>query len=143
MLPYAPRYANPYYYVPMGTTYSSTPYFPRITLDDPKDKTKATKDGEPYYDPYSGFLRGNADVINAEGRFRINPEAAEILRLVRERGQIDPNARLPEEQLKQLLEDSMDMKSKKRLKDKEAPDEADIELLRKLAVRLVGHPICS
>lgn len=34
----------------------------------------------PYYDPYSGFLRGAADVINADGRFRINNQQANLTR---------------------------------------------------------------
>jgi hypothetical protein len=33
-----------------------------------------------YYDPYSGFLRGGADVINAEGRFRLLNEQAKQVR---------------------------------------------------------------
>jgi hypothetical protein len=33
-----------------------------------------------YPDPYSGFLRGAADVINADGKFRINNQQANLLR---------------------------------------------------------------
>lgn len=34
----------------------------------------------PYWDPYSGFLRGMADIIGAEGRFRINNQQANLIR---------------------------------------------------------------
>jgi len=34
----------------------------------------------PSYDPYSGFLQGAASVINADGKFRVNNQQANLLR---------------------------------------------------------------
>ena len=61
--PYATLAANPYATSPgYDSSYSSySPY-------------------SSYYDPYSGYLRGGADVINAQGRFLVNTQQAYLTR---------------------------------------------------------------
>jgi hypothetical protein len=69
--PYASIYSNPY------ASMTSSPY-----------ATSPGYEGSPYYnpymynyyDPYGGYLRGAADVINAQGRFLVNTQQAYLTR---------------------------------------------------------------
>ncbi len=54
-------YANPYATSPGYDSSYASPY-------------------SSYYDPYSGYLRGGADVINAQGRFLVNTQQAYLTR---------------------------------------------------------------
>jgi len=53
--------------------------------------TGYTNGYQPYYDPYSGYLQGAASVINADGKFRINNQQANLLREQVRSSHIDNN----------------------------------------------------
>jgi hypothetical protein len=71
--PYATMYANPY------ATLASSPY-----AGSPGYDASYSSSYNPYmynyYDPYGGYLRGGADVINAQGRFLVNTQQAYLTR---------------------------------------------------------------
>jgi hypothetical protein len=69
--PYATMYANPY------ATLASNPY----ATSPGYDSSYGGYGGYgSYYDPYNGYLRGGADVINAQGRFLVNTQQAYLTR---------------------------------------------------------------
>ncbi|HLJ92795.1 MAG TPA: hypothetical protein VKU02_06320 [Gemmataceae bacterium] len=73
--PYASLYANPYatmYASPYANAYSSSPGYDTSSYSNPYMYN--------YYDPYGGYLRGAADVINAQGRFLVNTQQAYLTR---------------------------------------------------------------
>lgn len=56
--------------------------------------------GYPYdygYDPYSGFLRGGAQVIQAQGQFAVSMEQSQLIRQQRKQAEIDTRRKLYEE----------------------------------------------
>ncbi len=67
--PYATMYANPYATM-ASNAYATSPGY---------DSSYASPYSS-YYDPYSGYLRGGADVINAQGRFLVNTQQAYLTR---------------------------------------------------------------
>jgi hypothetical protein len=67
--PYASLYANPYASL-TSNAYGTSPGYDNSYYN-------------PYYnywDPYGGYLRGGADVINAQGRFMVNQQQAYLTR---------------------------------------------------------------
>jgi hypothetical protein len=65
-----PGVANPY------ASLTSSPYATSAGYDNSNYNPYASS----YYDPYGGYLRGGADVINAQGRFLINNQQAYLTR---------------------------------------------------------------
>jgi hypothetical protein len=72
-------YANPY--TPTGAGYGGTslanPYLPTGSA---YDTSAAYNPYTPYSDPYSGFLRGTADVMRAQSSVMLDEERARLLR---------------------------------------------------------------
>jgi hypothetical protein len=71
--PYAAMYANPYAASLYSSPYAGSPGY---------DSSYANPYYNPYsyYDPFNGYLRGAADVINAQGRFLVNTQQAYLTR---------------------------------------------------------------
>jgi hypothetical protein len=67
--PYASMYAAPYAAI---NPYATSPGYDGSSAYNPYMSS--------YYDPYNGYLRGAADVINAQGRFLVNTQQAYLTR---------------------------------------------------------------
>jgi hypothetical protein len=73
--PYASLYSNPYASM-VANPYASNPY----ATSPGYDNSSYNPYMYSYPDPYSGYLRGGADVINAQGRFLVNTQQAYLTR---------------------------------------------------------------
>lgn len=85
---------NPYATNPVYNSYTSSGYSSLAT-----DPYGYGGNFVPYIDPYGGFFRGVADIISAEGRFRINNNQAAVIREQARQAQIDTKRRAFDEWL--------------------------------------------
>ena len=104
---YPPGYVNPLAanaiyssqaYAPYGAaSMSSTGYAPTVATSYDNGQSSYSSPYQSYGEPLSGYLRGSADVINAQSRFQISKQQAAIIQQQVEQSKIETRRKLFEE----------------------------------------------